>query len=100
MDTLGWPSWIASVAFPISMSAMLLRTLLRIAALCVRIARPEAQLGVAYGEARSEEAALATVAVSRSAGMPADEVFSGVVPQVVAHILLIGVLVAFPQAIL
>jgi C4-dicarboxylate transporter, DctM subunit len=38
--------------------------------------------------------------VSRYAGMPADEVFIGVWPHFVAHIALIGVLVAFPQIIL
>jgi len=38
--------------------------------------------------------------VSRYAGMPADEVFIGVAPHVVAHILLLAVLVAFPQIIL
>jgi TRAP-type C4-dicarboxylate transport system permease small subunit len=71
MDTLTWPSWIATVALPISMGAFVLRIVLRIAALGVRIASPEADVTLAYGEAHSEEAAAVAAAIAGKGVEPA-----------------------------
>ncbi len=50
MDSLGWPTWITSLALPIGIGAMLLRIVLRIGALGVRMVNPNADVTEAYGE--------------------------------------------------
>lgn len=59
MDSVGWPTWIATLAVPIGIGAMLLRIVLRIVALGVRMVKPDADVTDAYGEAAAAEAAVA-----------------------------------------
>ncbi len=66
MDTLAWPSWIATVAVPVGMGAMLLRILARIGALGVRIGNPSADVAPAYGGDPGEDTAAPAGARSAS----------------------------------
>jgi len=49
MDSLGWPTWIATLAVAIGLGVLTLRILLKIAALIVRIGNPAADVTAAYG---------------------------------------------------
>ncbi|MEO8506995.1 MAG: TRAP transporter small permease [Betaproteobacteria bacterium] len=50
MDSLGWPSWIATLALPIGIGMLLVRIVLRVTALAARAVDPAADVAAAYGD--------------------------------------------------
>lgn len=58
MDSLGWPSWIATLALPIGIAVLLLRIGLRVAALAVRAVDPAADVATAYGDPAGSESTI------------------------------------------
>jgi TRAP-type C4-dicarboxylate transport system permease small subunit len=50
MDNLGGPTWLSTLALPLGIGILLLRIVLRVAALALRLARPHADTAAAYGE--------------------------------------------------
>lgn len=55
MDSLGWPTWIATLAVAIGLGVLTARILLRIVALIVRVGNPAADVTASYGAADADE---------------------------------------------